>query len=187
MTLAIFHIRLLCCKLTMMLCNRISLATLLIFFLLGTAFLQAASIFSDLQILETAVMRTIDRLQSDAQIDPPENKSDSDFRQLAGRQLEFSLLSLGAENLLHEDYYNFSLYLIARSFNRPKLARELLVYETGMAEFAPLKRWLELRINAIDRTTNASITASTSVSCGSFSINDEFVDLKKLLKKHKVK
>ena len=183
MTLAFFHFGLLCCKLYMMLCKQRSLAILLVFCVLGTAFLQAANLYSELQILETAVMQTIDRLQSDVQIDSPKDKSDAVFRQLAGRQLEFSLLSLGAENLLQEDYYHFSLYLIARSFNRPMLARELLIFETGMAEFDPLKKWLQLRINTIDH----NLCASISVPFESFSISAEFADLKKLLKKNKVR
>ena len=74
----------------------------------------ADSVFSQLKTLEQAVNITLQRLESEIQLEPASTTVDIDFSQRAGQQLQMTLVGMGRESLLQEDYYNLCLYLLAR-------------------------------------------------------------------------
>lgn len=134
----------------------------------------AESVRTQLKTLETAVNITIDRLEYDIEL---EVSADGNFRETAGRQLQFSLLSLNAGHLLQEDYYHFALYLIARRFKQYQTAVELLNFEYEMTGLRALKNWLQQRIDLLQKLLRQPGSAD-----GEFSIPGEFSSLRNLLK-----
>lgn len=137
--------------------------------------INAESVFSQLDKLEQAVTIANDRLESGIEQDTSQN---ADFAQIAGRQLEFALLSLDAGHLLVEDYYHFALYLIARQQANYVLAMELLEFEYKLAEFKALKNWLNKRILLMH-----SLQGPKAGIDSKFTIRDEFASFRKMLKK----
>ncbi len=139
----------------------------------------AASVFSQLKTLETAVNLTLERLQSGIQFEISEP---GDFRETAGQQLQLALLGLDAADLLQEDYYHLSLYLIARHFKQYAVALELLEFEFQAAEFRGLKNWLAQRIDQIKKLAGQPASGKDELS-----VAEEFKSLRNLLKKHGIR
>ncbi len=155
-------------------------------FCFGSSLLFAENVVQQLRILEKAVNQCIERLDSDIYLEnagePSGTASESGFLELTGRQLELSLLSLDAARLLQEDYYHFSLYLIARHYKKYEIALELLRFEKKMAEFVPLKNWLQKRIDTI-----ICLQRTTPVVDADFAIAKDFQGLIDLLKKYNIR
>ncbi len=155
-------------------------------FLFGSSLLSAENIIQQLQTLEKAVNQCIDRLDSDISLECigglTDTSGDDNFMTVAGRQLELSLLSMNAGHLLQEDYYHFSLYLIARHYKKYEAALELLRFEKKMAGFIPLQNWLQ---KLIDTVTNLQRTREAEDH--EFAVARDFQGLIALLKKYHIR
>ena len=138
----------------------------------------AESVFSQLKILEQAVNITLQRLESDIQMEPASATVDIDFSQRAGQQLQMTLVGLGRESLLQEDYYNLCLYLLARQARDYDAAIAPLEYEIGMAEIPQLRRWLQDRLSLMHELAGGRKNEDSG-----FSIAGEFAGLRRLLRK----
>ncbi|GAB1351964.1 hypothetical protein MASR1M12_06950 [Erysipelotrichia bacterium] len=138
----------------------------------------AESVFSQLKTLEQAVNITLNRLESDIQIDPATGPAAVDFAQRAGQQLQMTLVGLGRESLLQEDYYHLCLYLLARKTGNYTAALEPLDYEIKMAEMPKLRQWLQLRLSMMHELAAGKVPEERD-----FSIAGEFSDLRRLLRR----
>jgi len=137
----------------------------------------ADSVFSQLKTLEQAVNITLQRLESEIQLEPASTTVDIDFSQRAGQQLQMTLVGMGRESLLQEDYYNLCLYLLARKKCDYAAAIAPLEYEIGMAEIPQLRRWLQQRLALIRELAGGKKPEERD-----FSIAGEFADLRRLLR-----
>lgn len=147
---------------------------LLLFFSLQA---NAESVFSQLKTLEQAVNITLQRLESEIQLGPASTTVDIDFSQRAGQQLQMTLVGMGRESLLQEDYYNLCLYLLARKKCDYAAAIAPLEYEIGMAEIPQLRHWLQQRLALIRELAGGKKPEERD-----FSIAGEFADLRRLLR-----
>lgn len=139
---------------------------------------NAESIFTQLDKLEHAVEITIGRLDSGLLMDDAVKE---DFALMAGRQIEFALISLDAAHLLEEDYYHLALYLLARRYCYYDLAIELLEFEVKMAQIKEVKNWLREKIREV--TALKSSSGAVIMSGVNFTISEEFASLKRVLRK----
>jgi hypothetical protein len=159
--------------------NRLPTTLLTLYFVFSVVLASAASVISELRTLEDAVNLTISRLESGIGFD---YGNDEDFCFAAGQQLQLSLLSLDAGHLLQEDYYNLSLYIVARSQRHYAFALELLQRELQAADFRFLQSWLKARIVELEK-----LAIAPEVADYQFSVAGEFSDLRHLLHKNGVK
>jgi len=153
-----------------------SFALLLLFLFNHPA--SAESVFSQLKTLEQAVNITLNRLESDIQLDPATGPATVDFAQRAGQQLQMTLVALGRESLLQEDYYHLCLYLLARKNRDYAAAIAPLEYEVNMAQIPQLRRWLQRRLSLMHEMASGKVPEEPG-----FSIADEFNDLRRLLRR----
>lgn len=157
---------------------RLMTSIALVMLLLFSRQASAESVFSQLKILEQAVNITLQRLESEIQLEPASTAVDIDFSQRAGQQLQMTLVGLGRESLLQEDYYNLCLYLLARKTCNYSAAIEPLEYEIGMAEIPQLRHWLQQRLLLI-----RELAVGKKQETRDFSIAGEFADLRRLLRR----
>lgn len=161
--------------------KRVPIFKLLLVFglLFWSASLVGASVFTDLKILEKAVNATVARLESEISID---EGNDENFYAIAARQLQLTLLSFDAGHLLREDYFNLSLYFIARQSRQYQLALELLQRELKQADARFLKEWLQAKITALE-----ILLRDPDNTLDEFSAAVEFSDLRSLLRKNNIR
>lgn len=138
----------------------------------------AESIFAQLDKLENAVEIAIGRLDSGLLM---EGRVKEDFALMAGRQIEFALISLDAADLLEEDYYHLALYLLARRYCYYDLAIELLEFEVKMAQIKEVRNWLREKIREVIALKSAS--GAVNMSGVDLKIKEEFASLKRVLRK----
>lgn len=92
------------------------------------------------------------------------------FEEQVGKQIQFALMSLNAQELLTEDWFDLLLYCIARKYRYYNLALRLLKKEYEMEEFPQLRRWINHRIKMLEKN---------NFSESAFDIRAELYDLRK--------
>ena len=103
----------------------------------------------ELSTLEKAAIMANNRLIQGILL--TEIKNEKSFEEQAGKQIEFALISLNAENLLTEDWYDLALYCLARKHRYYSLALSILKKEYDIEKYPRLRRWIEKRINLLQQ------------------------------------
>ena len=103
----------------------------------------------ELSTLEKAAIMANNRLTQGILL--TEIKNEKSFEEQAGKQIEFALISLNAENLLTEDWYDLALYCLARKHRYYSLALSILKKEYDIEKYPRLRRWIEKRINLLQQ------------------------------------
>lgn len=137
------------------------------FILLNSAF----SLFADeLSTVEKAAILANNRLTQGILL--TEIKDEKSFEEQAGKQIEFALISLNAENLLTEDWYDLALYCLARKHRYYGLALFILKKEYEIEKYPRLRKWIEQRIKLLQQKNFYE---------EDFDIKAELLDLRKSL------
>ncbi len=151
---------------------------LLVFFVLFAVACNA-SVIKQLETLEVAVEQAVARLDYDVGSDFDDSR---DFSVKIPMYVEIALIQLGAQDLFAEDFYNLSLYMICRRAGKFNEAIKFLQAERKEAKHRPIIRWLNKRIEHLQKLL-VHEKGALSIERG-FSINKEFADLKAVLKRN---
>ena len=119
---------------------------LLIVYILCSSFILSAD---ELSTIEKAAIMANNRLTQGILL--TEIKDEKSFEEQAGKQIEFALISLNAENLLTEDWYDLALYCLAREHKYYNLALFILKKEYEIEKYPRLRKWIQKRINLIQQ------------------------------------
>lgn len=107
-------------------------------------------LFADeLSTLEEAAIIADNRLKQGIFLS--EITDEKSFEKEAGKQIEFALISLNAENLLTEDWYDLALYCLARKHKYYTLAVSILKKEYEIEKFPRLRKWIQKRILLLEQ------------------------------------
>ena len=118
----------------------------LIVYILCSSFILSAD---ELSTVEKAAIMANNRLTQGILL--TEIKDEKSFEEQAGKQIEFALISLNAENLLTEDWYDLALYCLARKHKYYNLALFILKKEYEIEKYPRLRKWIEKRINLLQQ------------------------------------
>ena len=119
---------------------------LLIVYILCSSFILSAD---ELSTVEKAAIMANNRLTQGILL--TEIKDEKSFEEQAGKQIEFALISLNAENLLTEDWYDLALYCLARKHKYYNLALSILKKEYEIEKYPRLRKWIQKRINLLQQ------------------------------------
>lgn len=78
-------------------------------------------------------------------------KDEKTFELQAGKQIEFALISLNSQELLTEDWYDLSLYCLARKHKYYNLALSILKREYEIEKYPRLRKWIKKRIILLEQ------------------------------------
>ncbi|MBR4569828.1 MAG: hypothetical protein IKO19_04090 [Candidatus Riflebacteria bacterium] len=140
---------------------------LLIVYIICSSFILSAD---ELSTIEKAAIMANNRLTQGILL--TEIKDEKSFEEQAGKQIEFALISLNAENLLTEDWYDLVLYCLARKHKYYNLALSILKKEYEIEKYPRLRKWIQKRINLLQQKDFCE---------EDFDINSELSDLRKSL------
>ena len=136
-----------------------------IVFILYSSFILFAD---ELSTVEKAAIMANNRLTQGILL--TEIRDEKSFEEQAGKQIEFALISLKAENLLTEDWFDLALYCLARKHKYYNLALSILKKEYEIEKYPRLRKWIEKRINLLQQKDFHE---------EDFDIKAEFSDLRK--------
>lgn len=94
---------------------------------------------------------------------------DKSFEKEASRLIEFAFINLNSKNLLTEDWFDLTLYCIARKQKYYKLAISILKKEYEIEKYHKLRLWLKKRITLLE---------TPNFYENDFNINQELSDLR---------
>ena len=127
------------------------------------------SLFSDgLSMVEKATLIANNRLTQGIFL--TDIKDEKSFKEQAGKQIEFALIISNSQKLLTEDWYDLSLYCLARKHKYYNLALSILKKEFEIENYPRLRKWIQKRINLLEQK---------DFNEEDFDINAELSDLRK--------
>lgn len=124
----------------------------------------------ELAIVEKAIFIVDERIYKGIFLS--EISDDKTFENEVTRMLEFAYISLGKEKFLTEEWFDLSIYCLARKYKYYKLAINLLKKEYEIIKYHKLRKWIKARIQLLD---NSDFFESD------FDIKKEVNDLRKIL------
>ncbi len=158
--------------------SSLGICTVLLIFLGGTTFAAFAgeSIIKQLQTLEKAVGVALKRIESQVMLDDHDQQdfTDADEGRIRMISLNAGICGKKISLIFH--------CTLCRHLQKYEQAKSILEYEIKMATVPQVKNWLQRRLQNLGNATNATASADIS-SQDRFSINEEFRDLVKTLKR----
>ena len=140
-----------------------------ILFIIAFIFYSAVILVADeLSTVEKAAIIANNRITQGILL--TEIKDEKSFEEQVGKQIEFALISLNAENILTEDWYDLALYCLARKHRYYNLALFILKKEYEIEKYPRLRKWIQKRINLLQQKDFYE---------EEFDIKSEFSDLRK--------